>query len=180
MSVPHSIANGQFTDVTNQVCPEFKTLGMITDLQWGDLNGDQEAELLVTGEWMPLTVFEVADGKMTNQTAAYKLDDTNGWWNCATLADLNNDGQLDILAGNLGLNTRLKSSKEEPLRILVKDFDRNGSLDPIITYFNDGKEYPLARLEGILKQIPGLRKKFVYFEKNVLRLLEKSAITMCF
>lgn len=155
---------GTFTDVTKQVAPAFQTLGMITDIQFADLNGDQATEMVVSGEWMPITIFSLQNGAMTNVTEQYGMAKTGGWWNCVQLADIDQDGDMDILAGNLGENSRLQASEGQPLRLYQADFDRNGSLDPIITYFNQGKEYPLARLESILKQVPGVKKRFVYFE----------------
>ncbi|MCB0681251.1 MAG: VCBS repeat-containing protein, partial [Saprospiraceae bacterium] len=155
---------GKFSDVTLEVCPDFQTAGMITDIRWGDLDGDGQAEMITAGEWLPISVYKVVNGKLENQTAAFGLAQTEGWWNCLALADVDSDGDQDLIAGNLGLNTRLHASAAEPLKLLAKDFDHNGSIDPIITYYNGGKEYPLARREMLIKQLPGLKKKFVYFE----------------
>ena len=155
---------GKFSDVTVEVCPDFQTAGMITDIRWGDLDGDGQAEMITAGEWLPISVYKVVNGKLENQTAAFGLAQTEGWWNCLALADVDSDGDQDLIAGNLGLNTRLHASAAEPLKLLAKDFDHNGSIDPIITYYNGGKEYPLARREMLIKQLPGLKKKFVYFE----------------
>lgn len=150
---------GRFTDLTDQVAPEFRHIGMVTDLRWGDLDGDGTAELVVSGEWMPVTVFKAENGKLRNHTEASGLGSTQGWWNCLAMADVDSDGDLDILAGNLGLNTRLKA----PLKAYARDFDGNGSIDPLISFMENGKEYALPRRENLIKQLPGLKKKFVYF-----------------
>ena len=156
--------NGTFSNVTETVSTNFGKVGMVSDLEWGDLNGDGQDELLVTGEWMPIKVFGINGGKLEDVTGNFGLNETQGWWNCVKAKDMDGDGDLDILAGNLGLNSRLRASKAAPLQLYAKDFDRNGSLDPIITYFNDGIEYPLARREMLILQIPEVKKKFVYFE----------------
>lgn len=150
---------GRFLDVTDQVAPEFRNLGMVTDLRWGDLDGDGKAELVASGEWMPVTIFRNENGALRNATESFGLGRTNGWWNCLALIDADQDGDLDILAGNLGLNSRLKA----PLKLYARDFDGNGSVDPIITFMENGKEYPLPRRENLIKQLPKLKKKFVYF-----------------
>jgi hypothetical protein len=155
---------GTFAEVTKTVCPEFRNIGMVADIQWGDLNGDQQEEMIVAGEWMPITIFSNEQGTFKNVSAQYGMDQTNGWWNCLALQDMDGDGDLDILGGNLGLNTRLKASADEPLKLMAHDFDRNGSIEPIITYFNDGKEYPLVRRENLIVQIPEIKKKYVYFD----------------
>ena len=154
---------GRFRDVTDQVSLELRDIGMVTDFRWGDLDGDKRDELVVSGEWMPITVFRLENGKLVNDTEKYGLDATNGWWNCLAVSDVDGDGDQDILAGNLGLNSRLRASKEGPLKVYAKDFDSNGSMDPILTFFENGKEYPLPRRENLIKQVPGVKKKFVYF-----------------
>jgi hypothetical protein len=166
-SVPESYIlqneGGKFTNVTAQIAPEFQQIGMVTDIRFGDLDGDGINEMVVAGEWMPITIFKWIDG-------GYKpliengLGNTQGWWNCLALADLDADGDLDIAAGNLGLNSRIRATPAEPLRIYATDFDRNGAIDPIITYINDGVEYPLARRMDMINQMAVVKKKYVYFE----------------
>ena len=155
---------GTFTDVCSQVAPELQVLGMVFDLKWGDLDGDQKAELVAVGEWLPPSVFKLVNGKLQNVTQQFGLDAYTGWWNCIHLADVDNDGDLDMVAGNMGLNSRLKASKEQPLRLFANDFDANGQIDPVLAYYNGGKLYPLPLRDMMIKQMPPLKKKFVRYK----------------
>lgn len=152
---------GVFTDVTSQIAPGFARCGMVRAIAFADLDKDQKPEMLVAGEWMPLTVFRFEGGKFVDATAAFGLDKSNGFWRSLAIADFDGDGDLDFAAGNLGLNTRLTVFSEEPFRMYAKDFDGNGSIDPLMSYEQNGKEYPMALREKLLKQLPPLKKKFV-------------------
>jgi hypothetical protein len=152
---------GKFAEVCAESAPGLKELGMIRDLEWEDLDGDGKAELIVAGEWLPITIFRYDAGKLINATAEFGFSGTEGWWNCVTLADMDGDGDKDLVAGNLGYNSRLKASTAEPLKLFAKDFDDNGSIDPILAYYNGGKLYPLALRDMLIKQLPFLKKKFV-------------------
>ncbi len=154
---------GKFVDVTHDVFPDLENLGMITDIKSGDLDGDQKDELVFVGEWLPITVFSYSQSKFKNVTANYGLEKTSGWWKSVTLADMDNDGDLDILAGNMGLNNRLSASDQYPATLISKDFDGNGSLDPILCYYFNGKLYPYAGKDALIAQIPRLKKKFVRY-----------------
>jgi hypothetical protein len=154
---------GKFTDATAEAAPDFARLGMLSDLAQADLDGDGQNELIAVGEWLPISVFKREGGKWVNRTASFGLDHSNGWWNCIEVADFNGDGKPDILAGNFGLNSRLRAGRETPIQVYYKDFDQNGSMDAILTYFNEGKEYPLARRENLIKQLAYIKKRFVYF-----------------
>ncbi len=164
--------NGVFTDVTAQVAPQFAQCGMVRDMVFADLNGDKKAELLVAGEWMPLTVFQLKGNKFEDATAAFGLDQSHGFWRSLVVADFDGDGDQDFAAGNLGYNTRLEASVEEPLHIYAKDFDKNGSIDPLMSYTQNGVEYPLVLREKLLKQLPGLKKKFVRNTTYAYAMLE--------
>ncbi len=153
---------GKFTPVTADVSPEFERCGMVTDLAWANLDADPEPELIVVGEWMPVSVFDWQQGELVNATANFGLDKTNGLWNRLAVADLDGDGDLDLVTGNLGINTRLTASASGPLRCYAHDFDENGALDPIMTYFEDGKEYPLLQKEVLYRQMPVLKKRLLY------------------
>ncbi|MGD8426626.1 MAG: VCBS repeat-containing protein, partial [Balneolaceae bacterium] len=148
--------DGHFTDVTEDVAPELKEIGMVTDSRWGDIDEDGDMDLLVSGEWMPLTIFENDGGKFTRKT----LENTAGWWHSLLLEDLDGDGDLDILAGNHGLNSRFKASHEYPIELWVNDFDNNGTIDPIITNYKDGSSYPVALRHDLIEQLPYLENKY--------------------
>lgn len=152
---------GVFSDAAAQIAPSFAYCGMVRDIAFADLNGDKRAEMLVAGEWMPLTIFESSGGTWGDATAKFGLDKTNGFWRSLAVADFDGDGDMDFMAGNLGLNTRMTASEESPLFIYTKDFDSNGSVDPLMGYTKDGVEYPLALREVMLKQLPVLKKKYV-------------------
>jgi hypothetical protein len=152
---------GVFSDATSQVAPAFSYSGMVRDIVFADLDGDKRMEMLVAGEWMPVTVFQYVNGKFENVTAKFGLDQTNGFWRSLAVADFDGDGDMDFVAGNLGLNTRFTTWSKEPFFVYAKDFDSNGSLDPLMGYTQNGVEYPLALREVLLKQLPPLKKKFV-------------------
>ncbi|MFN0013488.1 MAG: VCBS repeat-containing protein [Saprospiraceae bacterium] len=151
-----------FTDVTTQIAPELEHCGMITDLTWANLDNDPLPELVVVGEWMPVSVFKLKNGKLQNVTAQFGLDKSNGLWYRLATADLDGDGDLDLVTGNLGLNTRLPASANGPLRCFAKDFDNNGTLDPLMAYHEGDKLFPLMQKEVLNKHSPVLRKKFLY------------------
>lgn len=153
---------GKFTDVTNQVAGDFERCGMVTDLSWVDIDGDQKAELVVVGEWMPVSIFKLNGGKLQNITNQTGLSNTNGLWHKMAVADLDKDGDLDLITGNLGLNLRFTASPAAPLQCYAKDFDNNGTLDPIVTLHENGKAYPIVQKDVLVKQIPSLKKRFLY------------------
>jgi hypothetical protein len=153
---------GKFTDVSATAAGDFERCGMITDLAWADLNGDGQKELIAVGEWMPVSIFQWKNNKLEAVTAQFGLEKTNGLWNRLALADLDKDGDLDLVTGNLGLNTRFTAAADAPFQCFAKDFDNNGTLDPIVTFSEDGKSYPLVQKEVMVKQMPALKKRFLY------------------
>ncbi len=151
---------GRFKDVTHEVFPALENLGMITDIESGDLDGNQDPEIIFVGEWLPVTVFSFDGNSFKNQTASFGLEKTTGWWKTVILADMDHDGDLDLLAGNFGLNHRLVTSELHPVTLITKDFDGNGSLDPILCFYFNEKLYPYAGRDAIIGQIPRLKKKY--------------------
>jgi enediyne biosynthesis protein E4 len=134
--------------------------GMVTDALWIDLNKDGWEDLVVVGQFMPITIFENQKGKLVDQTNAYGLSNTNGWWSRILADDFDNDGDTDLVIGNLGINTQFKASASEPLSITYADFNNDGVTDPILCYYNGGKSYPYFTRDEMFDQIPSLQKKF--------------------
>jgi hypothetical protein len=139
---------------------KFDISGMITDAQWVDLNGDLWLDLILVGEWMPLRIFKNEKGALKEITHE-SLANTSGWWQTIEIADLDNDGDQDLIFGNQGENTKHPPSPEYPLYLYVADFDRNGTHDPIIAYKNKSGIFPVNTRDELIKQIPALKKKFV-------------------
>ncbi|MFP4096290.1 MAG: VCBS repeat-containing protein [Cyclobacteriaceae bacterium] len=150
---------GNFKDVTAEKAPALKQIGMVKDAQWADIDGDAQQELVIAGEWMPITVMKIKDGKLEPTTPA-SLENSNGWWNTLHLADIDGDGDLDILAGNLGLNSKLKSSPEEPVSMVVKDLDNNGQVDPLLFHYMQGKKMLFATKDELNKQLVELKNSY--------------------
>lgn len=138
--------------------------GMVKDAAWLDINKDGLQDLILVGEWMPVTVLiQQKDHRFLNQTAAYGLDNSSGWWNTCEVGDFDGDGDHDVVLGNLGFNARIRASVKKPLSMYLGDFDSNGGSDHIIVYFNGDKSYPFASRDQLVKQIPSLKKKFLHY-----------------
>ncbi|GAA4407591.1 VCBS repeat-containing protein [Nibrella viscosa] len=155
---------GQFTDQTTQIAPQLEHIGMVTDAAWTDLNGDNKPELVVVGEWMPVTVFASTSNKLTDQTSTYFNTPYRGWWNKLLVDDLNGDGKPDLIIGNHGLNSQCKASEQEPAELVYKDFDNNGKIDPVLCLYVQGKSYPHATRDELLDQLVMLRQRFTTYE----------------
>ncbi len=151
---------GQFTDVTDQVAPGLSQIGLITCAIWFDIDQDGQQDLIVSLEWGGIVAFINHKGHFEKK----ELTDKKGWWNFILPVDLDHDGKPDLVAGNLGLNSRLKATEAEPVRLYYYDFDGNGKNDQILSYYLDGRELPFANKEELEKQMPGLKKKFLYAE----------------
>lgn len=151
---------GVFSGQTAKYNPAIKNMGMVTDATWADMNGDKKPDLIVVGEWMPIRVFESKNGKLVDESAKYFTQQYKGWWNCVKVVDLNQDGQPDIVAGNLGTNSQCKASDREPAEMYYKDFDENGSIDPILCYYVEHVSYPCATRDQLLDQMAMMRGRF--------------------
>ncbi|WP_370174265.1 VCBS repeat-containing protein [Leeuwenhoekiella palythoae] len=142
---------------------DIENLGMVTDAVWDDLNEDGLPDLIVVGEWMPVTILLNTNGNLS-KSDDYNLNNSTGWWTSIVPFDFDNDGDTDYLLGNMGLNSQLKASVEEPMRYYVQDIDNNGRIDPILSYYIQHKNYPLAGRDELIAQAPGLKKHFPYYE----------------
>ncbi|MEP6554680.1 MAG: VCBS repeat-containing protein [Ferruginibacter sp.] len=150
---------GKFSVATATVAPGLQHIGMVTDAAWTDIDKDGWPDLVITGEWMPITIFKNQKGKLVNVTTAYGLEHTKGLWTTLYIADINNDGFDDILAGNIGDNTKLHASEKFPLELYVGDFDNNGDLDQIMAIEKNGSYYPFMSKEELEGQLPSVIKK---------------------
>src|SRR5207248_3447295 len=122
----HNDGRGHFTNVTAKLAPELEQVGMVTDAVWRDVDGDGRLDLIVVGEWMPITIFHNAgNGRLVKLTVP-GLEKSHGWWNRIIAGDFTGSGRVDFIVGNAGLNFRCRASAAEPVTMYVKDFDRNG------------------------------------------------------
>jgi enediyne biosynthesis protein E4 len=157
--------NGKFIDVTTEVAPDLFEPGMVTDAMWTDIDGDKDLDLMVVGEWMPISFYKNENGKLTNNTEEMGMANTSGWWNCLTSADYDGDGDQDFIAGNLGLNIKYKASVDQPFKVYVKDFDENGSNDVYLGYYDqDGICYPVRGRECSSQQLPFIKQEFKSYD----------------
>lgn len=147
---------GHFTDVTERIAPGLSAAGMLTDAIWADWNGDGQLDLLVAGEWMPLTLFAQNNGAFRPNA----LSGTRGFWYCLEAGDLDGDGDLDVVAGNMGKNNKYGISAKTPVQLFSKDFDGNGYFDPVMAYFIQNQLVTVHGRDELMRQLPKLRKQF--------------------
>ena len=172
---------GNFNDITKQSAPGLLKLGMVTDASWLDFDNDGDEDLFICGEWMPIRAFRNDKGSFIEITDELGFKGTNGFWNTMEKADVDNDGDLDLIAGNLGQNTQLKASKDKPVTMYINDFDKNGKIDQIITVFEEDKAYTLATKNEITGQMPYLLKKYLKYhdfkEKTIDQIFSPSQLS---
>lgn len=156
---------GQFVDVTGKICPALAQVGMISDALWSDYDNDGWIDLVIATEDGPVTFLKNSKGSFENRTPSSGVAGYVGWWNSLAGADIDNDGDIDYVAGNLGLNSRYKGSKRFPLTIYAADFDDNGSIDPIISVYGKGgdgvtRAYPIHTRDELIAQIAPFKRRF--------------------
>ncbi len=154
---------GKLVNITQKVAPELKDLGMVTDAIWDDFDTDGDQDLIIVGEWMPITVFENKEGQFIKSNIS-TVNNSSGWWFSIEKGDFDNDGDTDFVAGNLGLNYKYKTTVDKPFDIYYKDFDKNGSNDVVLGYYNYGKHYPLRGFSCSAQQVPDLKKKIEKYD----------------
>ena len=163
---------GQFADVTESACSSLLYPGMVTDAIWTDFNSDGRKDLIVAGEWMSLRIFQNNGNNLKEITDDCGIGASEGWWNTIVSEDFDHDGDPDYVLGNLGLNSRIKVSPEEPATIYVEDFENNGSIDPVMCYYINGKSYPFYAKDDLQAQMPFIRKKYPTYESYANQTIE--------
>lgn len=152
---------GRFEDITERVCPALAKPGMVTSALWTDFDNDGWPDLFLAGEYMPLSFYRNEGGK-TFKLHDTGMKDTEGWWRGLAGCDFDNDGDIDYIAGNFGLNSHYRASVGEPINVAFRDFDNNGALEAITSYYDDGVNYPSPSLDVLTAQLPMLKRKFLY------------------
>ena len=150
----------EFQDVTAELGERLQQIGMVTSAIWSDLDGDSWEELIIVGEWMPITIFKNNQGLLVDVTEDWGFKQNTGWWYCVTAFDVDNDGDTDLVAGNLGLNYKYTASQEKPFEVFASDFDQNGRMDIVFGMHKEGKLLPLRGRECSSQQVQGIENKF--------------------
>lgn len=171
---------GKFTDATSSWAKEFSKLGMVTDASWYDYDRNGFDDLLVIGDWMPLMLFKNNGHNLVRDATIKGLENSSGWWTRIAFGDVDRDGDTDFVLGNVGLNSRFRVSEGEKVKLLVSDFDQNGSVDPIFAFTRNGKDYPLTLRHDLIGQMTSLKRKFVYYkdyaDKSINEIVEADAL----
>jgi hypothetical protein len=154
----------EFVDATKDVNIDLGSVGMVTAACWTDFNNDSWMDLIVVGEWMPVRIFQNDHGKLTERTDFPVLQKSHGWYSDIFQADIDDDGDMDYFLGNAGTNLQFKATEDKPVQLHVADFNEDGTLDPIVSYYIKGESYPLASRDELLEQVNSLRKKFIKYE----------------
>jgi hypothetical protein len=169
----------KFTDVTGSVAPSLKNIGMVADAIFTDFNRDGWPDLILSGEWMPITFLENEKGIFKNVTAASGIANNMGWWNTITAGDFDNDGDIDYIVGNLGRNSYFQVSDKYPVSVLAKDFDNNGTFDAILSLYLPAsqtdkvkKEFPAESRDDIFRALPKLRKKYPKYKDFAMATMD--------
>jgi len=157
-------SGGKFQDKTSEMAPVLNSIGMVTDADVIDYNNDGWMDIVLVGEWMPVTLLTNQSGNGLSMSEVSDFSETEGWYYSVEVADMDNDGDDDVVVGNLGLNYKYKASKEEPFQVHSGDFDDNGTLDIILSYHEHGHVFPVRGRSCSSQQMPSIKTKFPTFE----------------
>ena len=158
--------NNELVNVNSTLLPELEKIGIVRAACWADLDGKKPDELIVSGEWMPIRIFQYQDGQYREATSKFGLDSTNGWWFTLKAEDLDNDGDMDLIAGNLGTNYKYKASAVKPFEVFSNDFDSNGTYDVVLAkHLDDSRLVPIRGKDCTSEQMPFVKDKFPSFEQ---------------
>ena len=163
-----------FTNVTSSAAPSLAKVGLVTSALFTDFDQDGQTDLLVVGEWMPITFLKNDHGRFVDVTGATGLGATNGWWNGLVAGDFDHDGDIDYLVGNVGTNTKYRASPSEPMRVHAGDFDRNGSIDPVLSAYSDGKSWPVASRDLLVEQMIAMQGRFPKYSDYAKATLDRT------
>ncbi len=160
---------GSFTEVTQTAAPSLLNSGMFTGSDFADIDGDGDLDLITAGEWAPIRIFtnqlaQTGEAQFNETTEQAGLGASNGWWNEVLITDWDEDGNLDLIGLNHGLNSRFRASAEQPASLWVGDFDGNGSTEQILTTYNGEEAYPMVLRHNLVDQLPGLKRKYLKYE----------------
>ena len=154
----------KFENVTKEIAPELSGIGMVNDATWVDFNQDELVDLVLVGEWMPVTFFQNEGGNFRNVTAEFGLNEKTGWWFSIESADMDMDGDMDMVAGNFGINSKYNGTEEDPFEVYYFDFDNNGLKDIVLAYNESGKKFPYRRKKDAAVQLPAIDDKYKTFD----------------
>ncbi|WP_298791073.1 VCBS repeat-containing protein [uncultured Allomuricauda sp.] len=173
-----------YENISTEGEPKFREIGknienwekltMVTSAIWSDYDNDGWSDLIVVGEFMPITIFHNDRGTLKLVESPTGLEKSEGWWNSISSGDFDNDGDMDYIVGNLGLNTKYKASKDEPLCIYAKDYDKDGRVDPIMCYYNDGENYISHTRDKLIEQVNAMRGRFKTYQSYAEKTFEES------
>ncbi|MFL5617298.1 MAG: VCBS repeat-containing protein, partial [Gemmatimonadaceae bacterium] len=164
----------RFTDVTKTVAPSLANIGLVTSALFTDFDQDGRVDLLVAGEWMAFTFLRNAGDRFDDVSASTGLGDTHGWWNSLVGGDFDRDGDIDYVAGNLGLNTRYRATEQKPVRVHAGDFDRNSSLDPVLSSYVGDESYPVASRDLMVDEMITMKGRFQRYEDYARATLDQT------